>query len=49
MGPKVFPHNLSQDIMFQTLSQSDKEIQSYQSANKGYQNKVLIEARVNVL
>ena len=49
MGPMGFPPNVSQDIMFQTPAQSDKEIQSYPSAKVGYQNEVLIEARVNVL
>ena len=49
MGPRGFPPNMSQEIIFQTNSQSDKEIQSYQSANEGYRNGVLVEARVNVL
>ena len=49
MGPSGFPPNMSHELMFQTSAQSDKEIQSYQSANEGYQNGVLIMARVNVL
>ena len=49
MGPRELSPNLSQELMFQTLAQSNKEIQSYQYANEGYRNKVLIEARVNVL
>ena len=49
MGPWVFPPNVSQDIMLQTASQSDKEIQSYPSANEGCRNGVLIVARLNVL
>ena len=49
MGQKVFPSNVSQYIMFQTSAQSDKEIQSYPSANKGCQNGVLIVAGLNVL
>ena len=49
MGPRVFPPNVSQQIMFQTLAQSDKEIQSYPSANEGRRNGVLIVAGLNVL
>ena len=49
MGPMGFPPNMSQDIMFQTSSQSDKEIQSYPSANEGCRNGVLIMAGLNVL
>ena len=49
MGPSGFPPNMSQEIMFQTLAQSDKAIQSYPSANEGYRDGVLIVARVNVL
>ena len=49
MGPRVFPPDESQEIMFQTSAQYDKEIQSYQSANKGYRNGVLIKVRINVL
>jgi hypothetical protein len=35
MGPRGFPPNVSQEIMFQTSVESDKEIQSYPSANEG--------------
>ena len=49
MGARVFPPNESQDFMFQISAQSDKAIQSYPSANAGYQNEALIVARVNVL
>ena len=49
MGPKAFHPNMSLEIMFQTIAQSDKEIQSYPSANEGYRNGVLIMASVNVL
>ena len=49
MGPRGFPPNVSQEIILQTLAQSNKEIQSYQSANEGYWNGVLIEVTVNVL
>ena len=49
MGPSGFHPNVSQEIMFQTLAQSDKEIQSYPSANEGYRNGVLIVARVDAL
>ena len=49
MGPKGFPSNMSHDIMFQTLAQSDKGIQSYPYANEGYLNGVLIVERVHVL
>ena len=49
MGPRGFPPSESQDIIFQTSSQSDKEIQSYRSANEGCQNGVLIMAGLNVL
>jgi hypothetical protein len=49
MGPRRFPPNVSHEIMFQTLAQSDKAIQIYSSAKVGYQNGVLIVARVNVL
>ena len=44
-----FPPNVSQDLMFQKLAKSDKEIQSYLSANEAYRNGVLIVARANVL
>ena len=47
MGPRGLPPNVSHDIIFQTSSQSDKEIQSYPSANEGYRNEALIVARVN--
>ena len=49
MGPSVFPPNVSQELMFQTSAQSDKEIQSYPSANEGCRNGVLIVAGLNVL
>ena len=49
MGPRGFPPNMSHDIILQTSSQSDKEIQSYPSANAGYRNGAFIVARVNVL
>ena len=49
MGQRGFPLNESQEIMFQTSAQSNKEIQSYQSANEGYRNGVLIVPRLNVL
>jgi hypothetical protein len=49
MGPMGFPQNVSQDLMFQTLDQSDKEIQSYPSANEDFQNGVLIVAGLNFL
>jgi hypothetical protein len=49
MVPRGFHLNVSQDIMFQTLAQSNKAIESYPSANEGHQNVVLIVARVNVL
>ena len=49
MGPRVFPPNLSQDLMFQTSTQSNKEIQSYPSANEDFRNGVLIVAMLNVL
>ena len=49
MGQMGLPYNVSQELMFQTSTQSDKETQSYPSANEGYRNGVLIVARVNVL
>ena len=49
MGPRGFPPNVSQELMFQTSAQSYKEIQSYPSANEGFRNGVLIVARLNVL
>ena len=49
MGPKGFPLNVSQEIMFQTSAKSDKEIKSYPSANEAYRNGVLIVARLNAL
>ena len=42
MGKREFPPNVSQDLMFQTSAQSDKEIQSYPFANEGCRNGVLI-------
>ena len=35
MGQKWFPPKVSHGIMFQSLAQSDKEIQSYPSAKEG--------------
>ena len=49
MGLRGFPPNVSQELIFQTSAQSDKEIQSYPSTNAGYRNGALIVARVNVL
>ena len=49
MGPRVFPSNVSEDLIFQIATQSDKEIQSYPSANEGCRNGVLIVAELNVL
>ena len=49
MGPRGFPPNVSQELMFQTSAQSDKEMQSYPSANEGFRNGVLIMAGLNVL
>ena len=49
MGPRGVPPNVSQERMFQTSSQSDKEIQSYPSANEGCRNGVLIVAGLNFL
>ena len=49
MGPKGFPPNVSQELMFQTSAQSDKAIQSYPSANEGCRNGVLIVAGLNFL
>ena len=49
MGLRGFPPNVSHEIMFQTLVQYDKEIQSYPSAKERYRNGVLIVARENVL
>ena len=48
MGPRG-PPNVSQELMFQTSAQSDKEIQSYPSANESCRNGVLIAAGLNVL
>lgn len=49
MGQRGFPPNESQEIIFQTSAQSDKEIQSYPSANEGCWNGVLIVAGINFL
>ena len=49
MGPRVFPHNVSQELIFQTSAQFDKEIQSYTSANEGCRNGALIVAGLNFL
>ena len=42
MGPMGIPPNFYQEIIFQTLAQSDKAIQIYPSANAGYRNGALI-------
>ena len=49
MGIRGIHPNVSQYIIFQTLAQSDKEIQSYPSANEGFRNGVLIVAGLNFL
>jgi hypothetical protein len=49
MGPRGFHPNGSQEIMFQSLAQSYKAIQSYPFANEGCRNGVLIVAELNVL
>ena len=49
MGPRGFPPNVSQDLIFQTSTQSDKAIQGYPSTNEGCQNGALIVVKVNVL
>ena len=49
MGPREFPPNVSQELMFQTSAQSDMEIQSYPSTNEGCRNGVLIVVGLNVL
>ena len=46
MGQRGLYTYMCHEIMFQTSSQSDKEIQIYPSANEGYQNGVLIVARI---
>ena len=49
MGARGFHPNVSQEIIFQTSTQSDKENQSYPSTNEGCRDEILIVARVNVL
>ena len=49
MGQRGFPPNVSQELIFQTAAQSDKAIKSYEPTKAGYQNGVLIVARVNAL
>ena len=49
MGPMGLPPNMSHDLMFQSLAQAHREIQSYSFASAGYRNGALIMARVNVL
>ena len=49
MGQRILPPNVSQELMFQTSTQSNKAIQSYPSANEGCRNGVLIVAGLNVL
>ena len=49
MGLGVFPPNMYHELMFETSTQFNKAIQSYPSANAGYQNEALIVARENVL
>jgi hypothetical protein len=49
MGPRGFPPNVSQELMFKTSAQSDKEIQSYTPTNEGCRNGVLSVAGSNVL
>ena len=49
MGPRGFHPNGSQELVFQTLAQSDKAIQSYPFANEDCRNGVLIVAGLNVL
>ena len=49
METRGLPRNMSHDLIFQTLAQSDNAFQSYPSTNAGYRNGALIVARVNVL
>ena len=49
MGQRGFPSNMSHELMFQTLVQYDKEIQSYSSASVGYRDGALMVVRVNEL
>ena len=49
MGPRGFTPTVTHEIIFQTLAQYDKAIQSYPSTDAGYRNEALIVARVNVL
>ena len=49
MGPRGFPPNESQEIIFKTSAQSDEAIQSYPFANEGCRNGVLIVAGINFL
>ena len=49
MGTREFPPNMSHELMFQTVAQSDKAIQSFSSTSAGYQNGALIMARVKLV
>ena len=49
MGPRGFPPFMSHELMYQTSSQSVKEIQSYWSASARYQIWVLMVVRENDL
>ena len=49
MGQRGFHPNMSHELIFQISAQSNKEIQSYSSANAGYQNGVLIMVSINEL
>ena len=49
MGPRGFPPWMSYESMFQIAAQSVKEIQSYWSANAGYQIWVLMMVKENDL
>ena len=49
MGLGGLPPKESNELMFQTETQSDKEIQSYLSAKARYRNGVVVVARENVL
>ena len=49
MGQKGLPHNVSQELMFQSSYQSDKVIQGYPFTNEGCRNGVLIVAGLNTL
>ena len=49
MGQKGFPSNMFHEIIFQTSSQYDKEMQSYSPCSVGYRTGVLMVVRVNEL